>query len=158
MPHGITKEIFKTFMKYYDQEVFIAAGRKIRNIAKEADSLEPTERIKKIVELFTYFKNPDKETVLTPWRVVNMHMSDTIGGYDFFDNDHKETLDTPIFVDKGKITKEVLKNNDSKVLEINSKTGLYPLYVSYSLYRNKCRQYNENELTFIEKKIYGIIL
>ena len=46
MPKGITKEIFKEFIKYYDEEVFIAASRRIRNIAKEADSLEPTERVK----------------------------------------------------------------------------------------------------------------
>lgn len=73
MPNGVTKNKFKEFKKYYDEEVFIAAGRRIRNIAKEADMLEPTERVKKIASLFSYFKNPDKETVLTPWRVVNMH-------------------------------------------------------------------------------------
>lgn len=27
------------------------------------------------------------ETVLTPWRVVNMHMSDTVGGWCFWDED-----------------------------------------------------------------------
>jgi hypothetical protein len=43
------------------------------------------ERIKQIAEIFSYFHIPDKETVLTPWRVVNMHMSDTIGGYCFYD-------------------------------------------------------------------------
>ncbi|MDD3187848.1 MAG: Eco57I restriction-modification methylase domain-containing protein, partial [Bacilli bacterium] len=30
-----------------------------------------------------------------------------------------------------------LFNNDKKILEINSKTGLYPLYVAYSFYQNR---------------------
>ena len=74
MPNGVTKEIFKKFSKYYDPEIFIAAGRNIRNLTKSADMLEPLERIKKISDIFLCFKNPDKETVLTPWRVVNMHL------------------------------------------------------------------------------------
>ena len=85
MPTGVTKTIFKRFMKYYDPEVFVVAGRKIRNTVKGADSLLPTERVQAIANLFACFKNPDKETVLTPWRVVNMHLSDCIGGYSFYD-------------------------------------------------------------------------
>ena len=80
MPTGVTKAIFKNFIQYYDPEVFVAAGRRIRAVAKNADELVPTERVRRIAELFSCFKNPDKETVLTPWRVVNMHMSDCIGG------------------------------------------------------------------------------
>ncbi len=135
MPTGVTKAVFADFRKYYDEDVFIAAGRRIRNIAREADTLNPTDRVKKIAGLFAYFKNPDKETVLTPWRVVNMHMSDCLGGYDFFDEDHREALDEPRFVDKGQVTADTFANPEAQILEINSKTGLYPLYVAYSLYR-----------------------
>ncbi|MDO4647021.1 MAG: Eco57I restriction-modification methylase domain-containing protein [Eubacteriales bacterium] len=135
MPTGVTKAVFAEFRKYYDEDVFIAAGRRIRNIAREADTLNPTDRVKKIAGLFAYFKNPDKETVLTPWRVVNMHMADCLGGYDFFDEEHKETLDAPRFVDKGQVTADTFANPEAQILEINSKTGLYPLYVAYSLYR-----------------------
>ncbi|MEG2286225.1 MAG: DEAD/DEAH box helicase, partial [Eubacterium sp.] len=103
MPTGVTKKIFAEFRKYYDEDVFIAAGRRIRNVAKEADTLNPTERVKKIAGLFSNFKNPDKETVLTPWRVVNMHLSDALGGYDFYDENHEETLDEPRFVDQGQV-------------------------------------------------------
>lgn len=152
MPNGVTKDIFKEFKKYYDEEVFIAAGRKIRNIAKKADALEPTERVKKIASLFSYFKNPDKETVLTPWRVVNMHMSDCVGGYDFWDINHEETINEPRFVDKGKVTNNIFGNLDCNILEINSKTGLYPLYMTYSAYRAKCDKYTINELTTQKKK------
>ncbi len=152
MPNGVTKERFNKFKKYYDEDVFIAAGRKIRNIAREADTLNPTERVKKIASLFSNFKNPDKETVLTPWRVVNMHMSDCLGGYDFWDENHKSELDEPRFIDRGKVTKETFSNTSSQILEINSKTGLYPLYVTYSIYRAKCEDYNDDELTKELKK------
>lgn len=153
MPTGVTKEKFKEFQKYYDEEVFIAAGRRIRNIAREADTYNPTDRVIKIASLFKYFKNPDKETVLTPWRVVNMHMSDCLGGWDFFGEGHAEddTLDTPRFVDRGKVTRDVFFKNDTQILEINSKTGLYPLYVAFSTYKAKCQDIEQDELT-LEKQ------
>lgn len=152
MPMGVTKTLFKQFRKYYDEDVFIAAGRKIRNIAREADTLQPTERVKKIASLFSNFKNPDKETVLTPWRVVNMHMSDCLGGYDFFDEKHENTIDEPRFVDQGEVTKDTLANTSAQILEINSKTGLYPLYIAYSIYRAKCNKHIENELTIDKQR------
>ena len=141
MPQGVTKELFLDFAKYYDTEVFIAAGRKIRNIVKEADLLPPNERISKIANLFACFKNPDKETVLTPWRVVNAHMSDCLGGYSFYDEDAVTLIDAPRFVNHDGVTANTLGNKDATILEINSKTGLYPLYVAYSIYCSKCRYY-----------------
>lgn len=146
MPKGVTKAVFRQFIKYYDPEVFIAAGRRIRAEAYSADSLPPLERMQKITALFSCFKNPDKETVLTPWRVVNLHMSDCLGGYDFFDEAHNERLDAPRFVDRGDVTADTLGNPNAAVLEINSKTGLYPLYVTYSIFRAKCAVYPEAEL------------
>ena len=146
MPNGVTKELFKQFMKYYDAEVFVSAGRKIRSMAYSADALSPAERVKKISDLFGCFKNPDKETVLTPWRVVNMHMGDCLGGYSFFDEEHRARLDEPRFVDRGQVTADTLANKNAKILEINSKTGLYPLYVTYSVFRSKCSEYTEDEL------------
>ena len=149
MPTGVTKTKFQEFQKYYDEEVFIAAGRRIRNIAKEADTYNPTDRVIKIASLFKYFKNPDKETVLTPWRVVNMHMSDCLGGWDFFGEGHAEddTLDIPRFVDQGKVTKDVFFKPETQILEINSKTGLYPLYVAFSTYMAKCQGIKAEELS-----------
>lgn len=154
MPSGVTKAKFKEFQKYYDEEVFIAAGRRIRNIAKEADTLDPTERVKKIAGLFSYFKNPDKETVLTPWRVVNMHMSDCLGGWCFYDETFNEEtkLDEPRFVDRGEVTANVFGKLDSQILEINSKTGLYPLYVTYSAYRRKLQEFDGKELSITDKQ------
>ena len=146
MPSGVTKEMFKSFIKYYDPEIFVAAGRRIRTTVLSADALSPTERVKKIAQLFACFKNPDKETVLTPWRVVNMHMSDCLGGYDFYDEAHEQMVDEPRFVDRGKVTADTFANAGARVLEINSKTGLYPLYVTYSIFRSRCAACSKEEL------------
>ena len=151
MPTGVDKATFKKFSKYYDKDIFVAASRRIRYIAKTADELEPTERVKKIASLFATFKNPDKETVLTPWRVVNMHMSDTIGGYDFFDESHNNMIEEPRFVNQTHVTSKVF-TKDAKILEINSKTGLYPLYVTYSLYREAIK--NLGDISFDKKLEY----
>lgn len=147
MPTGVTKAKFKEFQKYYDEEVFIAAGRRIRNIAREADFYPPTERVKKISSLFRYFKNPDKETVLTPWQVVNMHMNDCLGGWCFFDEKYEEELEEPLFIEKENVTRNVFFDEQTQILEINSKTGLYPLYVTYSTYMAKCSKYEKEQLT-----------
>ena len=156
MPVGVTKEVFKSFIKYYDAEIFVAAGRKIRNTVMSADKLPPLERIKKISELFSYFKNPDKETVLTPWRVVNMHMSDCLGGYDFYDFEHNTLIEEPRYVDRGNVTDDTLANINAQILEINSKTGLYPLYVAYSIYRTKCAKFPQKDLTFeLHQKLWN---
>ena len=155
MPQGITKEVFKDFIKYYDPEIFVVAGRKIRDIARGADELSPTERVKQIAELFSSFKNPDKETVLTPWRVVNMHLGDCLGGYNFYDKEYYKVLEEPRYINYGEVTKTTLDNKNVKILEINSKTGLYPLYVTYSIFKTRCREYLESELTAeIEEKLW----
>lgn len=144
MPRGVTKEKFAEFVQFYDPDVFRAAGRQIRSMAKAADSLNPMERTKQIARIFTFFRNPDKETVLTPWPVVNMHLSDCLGGYDFYDESHKETLTEPRFVNRGEVTSAVFSDPKTHILEINSKTGLYPLYVTYSIFEEACRRYRDN--------------
>ena len=134
MPKGLRKDLFLDILRYYDEDVVIGAGLRIRKMAKAADELPPTYRAKRIVEIMSKFKNPDKETVLTPWRVVNMHMGNTLGGYNFFDEDFQKELDEPRVIDNGEITSDIFLNTDAKVLEMNSKSGLYPLYLAYSFY------------------------
>ena len=148
MPNGVTKPLYKKFSKYYEQDIFVAAGKQIRNMALAADQLSPDERVKSIASMFAMFKNPDKETVLTPWRVVNMHMSDCLGGYCFYNEDFTDTIEEPRFVDRGKVTAETFANATAQILEINSKTGLYPLYVTYSIYRKRCDEIDHKKLTF----------
>jgi hypothetical protein len=136
MPKGVDKDKFEKFKKYYDPDIFREAGKRIREMARAADKFTIEERIERIAAIFNTFRNPDKETVLTPWRVVNMHMSDCLGGWCFYDEEFKQPISTPRWVDQGQVTKEVFRP-DSHVLEINSKSGLYPLYVAYNIYRSR---------------------
>ena len=150
MPKGITKEDFNKIKRCFNATRFTEAGKRYRALTREADFMHVDERIQQITEIFSYFRNPDKETVLTPWRVVNMHLSDTIGGYCFFDETFDEQtgwLLHPRYVEQGDVTRQLFDTVDlggelpTKILEINSKTGLYPLYVTYSLFRRRLREY-----------------
>ena len=136
MPKGVDKEKFEKFKKYYDPDIFREAGKRIREMARAADKFTIEERIERISAIFNTFRNPDKETVLTPWRVVNMHMSDCLGGWCFYDEEFKQPLSVPRYVDQGEVTNDVFRP-DAHILEINSKSGLYPLYVAYNVYRSR---------------------
>lgn len=166
MPKGITKQDFNKIRRCFNATRFEEAGKRYREMTREADFMHISDRIERITWIFDSFRNPDKETVLTPWRVVNMHMSDTLGGYCFFNErfdgpnevivdgsdgklfDFIETNE-PRFIDHGEVTTEVFGKIDkgqgiaSRVLEINSKTGLYPLYVTYTMYRQLLNHYDE---------------
>ncbi len=169
MPKGITKQDFNKIKRCFNATRFEEAGKRYREMTREADHMHISERIERITWIFNSFRNPDKETVLTPWRVVNMHMSDTLGGYCFFnerfDGPNEEIVEgtegkifdfvethEPRFVDHGEVTTTAFgklaegRGLASRVLEINSKTGLYPLYVAYTMYRKLLKHYDENGL------------
>ena len=158
MPKGFTKEMFSEITKYYDAEVFIEAGRIIRQRAKSFDSLDFIERAERVSELFGSFKNPDKETVLTPWRVVNMQTVKSVGGLNFYDDDFTSTTNGATsnlhWVEKD-ITSEIY-HPGTKILDINSKTGLYPLHAAISLYYQKVVANDDNH--FEADKVYQDIL
>lgn len=158
MPKGFTKGMFSEITKYYDAEVFIEAGRIIRQRAKSFDSLDFVERAERIAELFGSFKNPDKETVLTPWRVVNMQTAKSVGGLNFYDDDFISTTNGATsnlhWVEKD-ITSEIY-HPGTKILDINSKTGLYPLHAAISLYYQKVVANDDNH--FEADKVYQDIL
>ena len=145
MPKGFTKDTFNILKECFDRTIFTGAAKRIRQMVKEADNLKTEDRINKIATIFSYFHNPDKETVLTPWRVVNMHMSDTVGGWCFYDEEfdalnteedkNGEQVKKPRFVDRGDVTRDIFADYNARILEINSKTGLYPLYMAYSLFK-----------------------
>ena len=151
MPKGVTKQVFRKFKKYYEADIFREAGKRIRSMARAADNLTVEDRIERISSIFNTFRNPDKETVLTPWRVVNMHLGDCLGGYSFYDEQYAKMLDVPRYIDGGKVTDDVYAT-DSEVLEINSKSGLYPLFVAYNIYRRRVeeakRKYGEVDRGF----------
>jgi len=158
MPKGVTKEIFGQFKKYYDSDVFRESGVKIREMARAADKLSIEERIERISSIFATFRNPDKETVLTPWRVVNMHLSQSIGGWCFYNKDYNEQIAEPKLIEQNEITNEVFKKN-THILEINSKSGLYALYCAYSVYRTRAKlELGPNPTREMEKDLWKRVL
>lgn len=165
MPAGFTKGMFKDITKYYDAEVFIEAGRIIRQRAKSFDSLDFIERAEEIATLFASFKNPDKETVLTPWRVVNMQIAKGIGGLNFYDDNFESMTDGAKpnlhWVDTD-VTDSVY-HPETKIIDINAKTGLYPLHAAMSLYYQYVQNNDDNRFDaesvyrgILENNIYAI--
>ena len=113
MPKEVDKTLFLKLLVFYDEDVIEGAGMRIRRMAKAADELMPTQRVMKIAEIFSYFKNPAKETVLNPWRVVNMHMGDTIGGYNFYQENYPMqdgVLEKPRLIEQGSVTSDLFLN------------------------------------------------
>ena len=153
MPAGVTKEMFREQAKYYDPEVFIEAGRIIRSRAKSYDELNYMERAEQIALLHSTFKNPDKETVLTPWRVVNMQLVSSIGGLSYYNEEFtditKDGKSAFRWVEQDN-TDEVYKNS-SKILDINAKTGLYPLLVATSFFYKQQMKFIEENAGTISK-------
>ncbi len=135
MPKGFTKDHFKMIGKFYNNDAFIASVADILARSKATDRMGVKERVEAIADLVSTFHYPDNETVLTPWRVVNMHMACTIGGYDFFDDQHTSPLAEPRLVRQEGVTDRVLGSPDTRILEINSKSGVYPLWLAYTLFR-----------------------
>lgn len=135
MPSDFTKAHFHRLLAFYNNDVFISSALHIVSQAKEIDRLPLTERIREMAEFIGTFHYPDKETVLTPWRVVNKHMALTLGGYVFYDEAYQKALSEPRFVSQGEITERVFGRADTRILEINSKSGVYPLWLAYTLFR-----------------------
>ncbi|HEL0023945.1 TPA: Eco57I restriction-modification methylase domain-containing protein [Streptococcus equi subsp. zooepidemicus] len=158
MPKGFTKGMFSEISKYYDAEVFIEAGRIIRQRAKSFDDMDFIERAEHIAGLFGTFKNPDKETVLTPWRVVNLQATKSVGGLNFYDDNFESVIDGATsnlhWVDN-ELTSSVY-HKDTKILDINAKTGLYPLHSAISLYYQRVAENDDNH--FEADQVYQEIL
>ena len=71
--------------RFFNDEVFWRACDRIRTIAKEIEEKPVLERKFRKDMLFTTFRNPDKETVLTPARVVTLQYIKTLGGLCYYD-------------------------------------------------------------------------
>ncbi len=129
----ITKEDFKEITKrFFDEKAVEGAVKKwcrdIDEIFKEQNFDNQIEGLKNI---FSKIKNPDKETVLTPWYVIDIHFKRT-------------NLDW----------KTLLKENKGKlcILDINAKSGMYPLYALWSLWNYFDKKVDQVQL--IKKHIY----
>lgn len=155
MPTGLSKEKFREFTKYYDEDVFKGVAHSIRAKAFDCDDLLPTERIRAIAEIFSTFKNPDKETVLTPWNVVNMHLTKAFGGHDFSSGVvHKKEKPEWKSLD---VDTSIWTQDETKILEINSKSGLYPLLAAYNIYSRQLKKSKKSEEK-IFRKVWNKVL
>lgn len=148
MPRGFSKESFQKIQHLLRLDVLIAATQKLILETRKIDELPVEQRAVEMARKLNIFRFPDKETVLTPWRVVNMHLADTIGGYDFYDVAHRTMLASPRLVSHEGVTDDVFGTPDAKVLEINSKSGVYPLWLAYTFWRrHKEQTYGQSETT-----------
>lgn len=153
MPKGFRKDMWKDIIKFFDQTVFEGACKEIHERVNAMDDMLPLDRVAAMANLFSTFKNPDKETVLTPWRVVSMQTSQTLGGLRFVDDDGQvhdwnEIEDSdgllkiePVWVDQNV---DNLWNSSSTFYDINSKSALYPLYAAASLFYKRWNSVSED--------------
>lgn len=155
MPAGLSKKQFREFAKYYDEDVFKGVAHSIRAKAFDCDDLLPTERVQAIAEIFSTFKNPDKETVLTPWNVVNMHITKSFGGHDF-SSGVKDKTGKPEWKSLD-VDTSIWEKDDTKILDINSKSGLYPLLTAYNVYSRQLKKNKKSE-DEIFKKVWNNVL
>jgi hypothetical protein len=98
--------------RFFAKDIFEGSCKKIQDMAEGMEDLPVLERVIELANLFNTFKNPDKETVLTPFRVVNMQIAKTLGGLRFVDetmphgkyftNKFEEIVDENGSITKGK--------------------------------------------------------
>jgi superfamily II DNA or RNA helicase len=164
MPKGFEKSgngvSWENLKKFYNRDVFEGACNEIQARVQKMDSMEVLERVAAVANLFSSFKNPDKETILTQWSVVNRQYADTLGGLRFVDNsglwyckdtrgvsevcsysDYLDSKDTvnPLILDPQwtEVDEDLQKfweSAETTVLDVNSKTALYPLLAAVSLF------------------------
>lgn len=76
-----------------------------------------------------------------------MQLGKTIGGYSFYDEDYRQTTvdgKSAAHWIQTNYTDDVF-NSNAHILEINAKTGLYPLYAATSLYFKEFEKLNEEK-------------
>lgn len=151
MPKNVSLDEFIAIKEVWQDNKLLTSAKDVRDEVREAEKLPIQDRVKEIARIIGTFRYVSNETVLTPWRVVNMHMTDTLGGYSFFKDPKKisdELLEEPILINRGKVTTNVFFDDKTKILEINSKSGIYPLWLAFNLWkllRSKTSSSKEDE-------------
>ena len=175
MPVNFSKQDFKDdFVPFINPINFNFAAHKLLNEIAEANKLSVGLRITKLTEIINKFQNPDKETVFTPWWVVNLQLSTCLGGESFYQMNGKSVYEVNNSTDFSSLNPYLLTRKVSidsvtpnlfklsnKFLDINSKLGLYLLYLAYSLFvKAKQNQpiLNESDLwkQIIENNIFAL--
>ena len=155
MPKSVSKEKFNELTQCFDEELFDACSRQIIKELDESTKLPIPKRIEKISRLFATFHNPEKEVVLTPWRVINLQLGLCIGGWNFFDKSYTNNVE-PHFIDLP-ITNEIY-NPNAKVLDIYSKTGLYSLYNAFTFFKLYKEKMNSSQIKIDDNLLWQQII
>lgn len=162
MPTNFSKDMWDKVAHFFNASVFEGACGSIRERVVRMGKLAPLERVVSMAMLISTFKNPDRETVLTPFWVVNMQCANTIGGLRWVDEDEKwlctdgekytldeiensdgELIPQPLFenphfgTDLGNKLNDMWNSDSSTFYDINSKTALYPLFAAASLFKKR---------------------
>lgn len=171
---GLDRPSWESLSKYYNREVFEGSANAIQAKINEIFQLPVLERALPIAHFFSTVKNPDKETILTSWKVVNLQYANTLGGLRWVNDAGdcrmrnlrtgeieylpiEDALDSDtIHAREGYeaapewVTSDVdpveadgrdfWEDPETTILDINSKTCLYPFYAALS------RFYAEREL------------
>ena len=156
MPLSVTKNSFNELAKCFKEDLFNACARKILLDLKNAQELPIQKRIIAITNLFNTFQNPEKEIVLTPWKVINMHVGTCIGGWNFFTDDYSQECE-PHFINIPNITNNIYAK-DHKVLDIYSKTGLYSLYNAFNFFQLYKQELQANKIPINEELIWQQVI
>ena len=160
MPQGFTRNMWDVVKAYFDVDVFNGACAKMREQVLDLDACDPLERAAHLTQLFASFRNPDRETVLTPWAVVNRHMGNAFNGIRFVDDtnnwycsDSNAYSWDDVVSSQGMLKPEpqwnhtgddeydVLWGQDNTTFfDPSSKTGLYPLYAALNMFMHEVQK------------------
>ena len=156
MPPSVTKNRFNELAKCFKEDLFNACARKILLDLKNAQELPIKDRIIAITNLFNSFQNPEKETILTPWKVINMHLGTCIGGWNFYTDDYSKEC-SPHLIEIPGITNNIYAKNHH-VLDIYSKTGLYSLYNAFNFFQIYKKELGNNKIPFNEELVWQQVI
>lgn len=111
---SITKEAFRKLESTFDEDVLLVSINawlnELDRVFDQRETLSALEYVDEIGKIFTKIKNPNKETVLTPFDVV-------------------DTVYTKAGLNKAESSSWGHKaRKNSTFFDINSKTGLFPAY------------------------------
>ncbi len=139
----ITKETFKMLEPAFDAEVLQVSVKDWIDQTEKAVNLRNTdvdEYIKSIRELMLKVKNPNKETVLTPFGVVEMVYH--AAGFTNDKTGQKKWAETLKMKERQHVDGNHEKRHRS-FYDINVKTGFFPLYAAWQLSKAAQNKYGD---------------
>ena len=176
-PYQVSRQEFKQdFIPFINQQKFNLVVDKLLSEIEATNQLpieKITQRIAKLASIISTFRNPNGETIFTPWQIVNMQLANCFGGNSFYDekgklifedfdqdSDQLNVNDFTKYFTIPEITNNIYQLSN-KFLDVNSKEGLYLLYLAYSLFvKAKQNQPNQQDedlwKSIIENNIYAI--